>query len=58
MRIQQRLIPALVNNDHVGVLTVTHLEFTLALALESLALDIFAPLSDGVDGTKLGEPFF
>ena len=39
-------------------LTVTHLEFTLALALESLALNIFTPLPDSVDGTKLGEPFF
>jgi hypothetical protein len=37
---------------------LTDLEFTLALALETLALDIFTPLPDGIDGTKLCEPFF
>jgi hypothetical protein len=37
-------------------LTIIDLEFTLALALEALALDVFTPLPDGVDGTKLIEP--
>jgi len=37
-------------------LILTDLEFTLALALETLALDIFTPLPDGVDGSKLCEP--
>jgi hypothetical protein len=36
----------------------TDLEFSLALALEALALDIFTPLSDGVDGSELVEPLF